>query len=809
MSALTQDLRYGIRSLRKKPGLGAVLVGTLALGIGANTAIFSVINSVLLHPLPYRDADRIVWVSETQPKLDRAPLSAGNYLDYASQNQVFESTAALRGQDFTLTGAGDPERLRGMIVSPGLFSVLAVEPQLGRAFRPEDAAAGAARVAVLGDGFWKRRFGADPSVVGRVLTLNGVPFEVVGVAPPDFRFGRADLYVNPRHVVPEVFSTRTEDDTQNRQMNYLAMVARLKPGVTIEEAQADMAGIIRRDAELYPKEDAGKGVLLVTFKEYVVGDVRPALLVLLAGVGLVLLVTCANVANLLLACAAGRRREIAIRAALGGSRARLFRQLLTESLVVAVAGGALGLGLAWAALRALVAASPPDLPRVSEIGLDATVLAFNYGVSLATGLVFGALPALHASRPDLEAALKEEGRTTAGAGRSRTRRALVAAEVAISIVVVVGAGLLVNSFVRLQQVDPGFDTSDLLTMKLTLPGAKYPEEADQAAFVRRLLERLGALPGVEAAAVSDDLPMAGTDTTNGLNRDGQILESSDRPVVGQHSVSEDFFAALGVPVLRGRGFDTRDTRESLRVAVVNQAFAAEYYPGADPIGRKILFGNPKPDNQWSEIVGVVPDIHHDGLETKPMPAVYQPYAQNPYAYFSILLRTSGAAASLVKPAEAAVREVDPDQPVHSVSTMDEVVAESYASRRFSTALFTLFGALALVLVAVGIYGVVSFAVTQRLHEIGIRVALGARPAHVVRLVVGEGLRLTIAGVAVGVAAALALSRLMAGMLFGVTPTDPLTFGLVSAGLVLVALAAAVVPTWRALRVDPATTLRSE
>ena len=809
METLWQDVKFSARMLAKRPGFAAVAVITLALGIGANTAIFSVVRGVLLRPLPYADPERLVWLWERQPSLDRAPFSGADFLDYESQTKSFDHVVAVRPLNFTLTGQGDPERVRGGVATPNIFAALGKRPVLGRDFAADDAKPGAPRVALLTFGYWQRRFGGDAGVVGRSIALNEASVTIVGVLPQGFTFMRdVELWLNPRHRIPEVFSGLPDDPTLNRRAHYLSVFGKLKPGVTLAQANADLDAVAKRLQQQYAS-NAGHTASLVSLYDLVTSDVRPTLLLLSAAVGLVLLIACANVANLLLARATERQREVAIRTALGASRGRLVRQLLTENALLALAGGALGLALAWWGVDALVAARPQDLPRLSDIRVDTMVLAFTLSVSFLTGLLFGLAPALRASRVGLSEVLKEGGRGAAGGQRHFLRNLLVVSEVAMSLVLLVGAGLLVKSMVRLLEVKPGFNPKNLATMWISFSSARYSAPERTAQFLEELLPRLEALPGVSGVAFSNDLPLEGQDTTSIPTIEGvSPFKKGEEPLVGIHVVNPRYFEAMGIPLLRGRAFAERDRLNSTPVAVINESMAKRFWPTEDPIGKRfrVLGSGPR---DLLEIVGVVGDVRHNGLNNPASMDSYLPVLQRPWDYIGLAVRAKGDAAALAASVGAVVRSIDPSQPVFGVRNFDQVLDETLAGRRLALTLLGLFATLAAVLAAVGLYGVMAFSVTQRTHEIGIRMALGAQPGDVLRMVIRQGLTMALAGVAIGIGAALGLTRFLTSMLFEVNPTDPVTFVAVALGLAAVALVACYVPARRATRVEPVIALRYE
>ena len=811
LETIIQDLRYGVRVLAKSPVFTAVAVLTLALGIGANSAIFSIVNAVLLRPLDYKDSGRLVLVNHNYRKLGlRASVSAPGYAHYREHAQSFSAVAAYTGWSVNLTGDGEPERLQGLTVTPNLFPLLGADAARGRVLLEEEGQPGRGRVIVLSDALWRRRFGADPNVVGRALTLNGNPFTVVGVMPPAFRFGRefgpaADFWA------PITF-TQQQLSPDNLTNEYLGVVASLKPGVSLAQAQAEMDAIAKtlRDQYMPGSDEAYWGLLVTPMSELVVGDIRPALLVLLGAVALVLLIACANVANLMLARAASRQKEIAIRSALGAGRGRVVRQLLTESTLIALLGGAAGLLLANWGLTFLLRMNEDKIPRAHEIGLDWGVVAFTAGVSLLTGLAFGLGPAFQTSRVDLHDTLKEGGRSGSAGTRRGVRGALVVAEVSLAVVLLVGAGLLVRSFVGLRHVSPGFQPEHVIAMQVSLPYKRYPEPGQQADFYRRAMESAAALPGVRAAGAVSSLPMGGDTMSSSFRIEGRPVSPNETLPHGDlWSATHDYFRALGIPLVRGRYFSERDAADAPGVAIIDEVTARKYWPSEDPVGKRISFEGDGDDRKWREVVGVVGHVKNRGLEGEARPQYYVPYPQNPFSSMAIVVQAEGDPAALAGTVRGAIQAIDVDLPVYRVTTMERLVADSLAERRFSTLLLGVFAAVALLLAAVGLYGLLSYTVAQRRHEIGIRMALGARAGDVLRLVVGQALWLTLAGIALGLVAALALTRVMAGLLYGVSALDPATFAGVALLLLAVALAACLVPARRATRVDPAIALRAE
>jgi putative ABC transport system permease protein len=801
------DLRYAIRLQRKNPAFTIVAVIALALGIGANTAIFSVVNTVLLRPLPYKDPERLVmvWEEATKAGYPQDTPTAANFIDWRDQNQTFEGMAAITDDSFNLTGAGDPERLEGQRVSTNLFPLLGVEPQIGRVFTAAEDQPGNERVVLLSYGLWQRRFGGDAGIVGKTLQLNGAGYTVVGVMPVRFQFPTPD----DEAWVPIAFS---QEDAANRGRHYLRVVGRIKPNVTLAQAQADVSTIATRLQQLYPQTNTDLGAVITPLHEHLVGDIKPALLILLGAVGLVLLIACANVANLLLARAAVRQKEIAVRVALGARRSRLIRQFLTESVSLSLLGGLAGLAIAYVGLIILKSFIPENISQARAISIDYKVLGFTLLVSLATGLIFGLAPALQSIRFNQAETLKEGGRdaATGGSGK-RLRSLLVMAEVAISLVLLIGAGLLINSFLRLRNVDPGFRAENLLTMRVVLPELKYERRVQRSAFYTDLVQRVQSLPGVRSAAVTTNLPLYRQGNSISIS-----IEGRPEPPPGQESIivtriiSPGYFDTMSIPVLKGRELTDQDTDDSPNVVVISESMARRYWPGEEAVGKRIALGRIQSPDDWMQIVGVVKDVRQFELNADPKPQMYLTHRQ--YGFFDardLVVKTDVDPASMASAVRKAVWEIDKDQPVSNIRTMETILADSIARQRFSMLLLAIFASVALVLAAVGIYGVMSYSVAQRTHEIGIRMALGAQTSAVLKLAVGYGLKLVIAGIAIGLVAAFALTRVMATLLFGVTATDPTTFTLISLLLVAVAAIASYIPARRATRVNPIIALRYE
>ena len=804
MGTLIKDVRYGVRILFRTPGFTVVAILALALGIGANTAIFSVVDSILLRSLPFRDPSSLLMVWEKSRNSDRNVVSPANYLDWKSRNHVFGDLAAVVDIfQMNLTGAGDPEEVLAGAVSANFFQMIGVQPVIGRAFLPEEDKRGHDHVVVLSHRLWQRRFGGDRRIVGTTITLNGESHQVIGILPPDFAWNnrRTDVWVP--------YAIDTNRDYRATSGRFMSVVARLRSDVTMTQAQAEMSGIARQLEQEHPEFNKNWGVNLVALHEQTVGPVRPALMVLLASVGFVLLIACVNVANLLLARAAVRQREIAVRTALGAGRWRVVRQLLTESVLLSAAGGLLGLLLARWGVDALVKLAPSSIPRLSEIGINKGVFAFTALVSLATGILFGFAPAIEMSNAHLNDALKEGGRSSTGdVRRHRMRNLLVVSEVALSLVLLIGAGLLIRSFGRLEAVNPGFNPDRLLTMSVHLSGSKYSQDPQVVSFFQQAVEHVRHLPGVRSAGAINFLPLTGMASATGFTVVGRpVPKAGEHPGTEVRVVASDYFRTMGIPLLKGRNFTEHDTQKSPRVLIVSASLAHRFFPDEDPVGKKLIieWADSIPD----EIVGVVGDILHDGLDSRPEPMIYWPEARMPYNFMTLVVRAHGDPMSMASTVIREIRDIDPEQPVADVQPMNDVVAESVSRQRFNMLLLTVFAGLAVALAAVGIYGVMANGVTERTHEIGIRIALGAKRADVMRMVLGQGMAPALAGIAIGLAVAFVLTRLMKSLLFEVRATDPATYAGLSFALLLVALVACFVPAWRATSVDPTVALRYE
>jgi len=813
METLLQDIRYGIRMLLKSPGVSIIATIALALGIGANTAIFSVVNAVLLRPLPFPNSDSLMAVFETDQQRGqvRGSYSYPNFFDLRDQNQVFERVAAYHSSDFIMTGSGDPARLQGTVVTADLFSLLGVSPILGRTFvTDEDKPSETGRVVVLSEDLYQRRFNSNPSILNQPITLDGNKFTVIGVMPRSFQFPIQNEPV-------ELWTTSASDAsgatpmTAQRGAHFLRLIARLKQGVTRIQAQSEVNTIATRLEQQYPDTNTHKGILVEPALEAIVGDIRPALLILLGAVACVLLIACANVANLLLARATGRYKEMAIRAALGASRFRVVRQLLTESVLLSIAGGGVGLLLAvwWADL--LVALGKEDIPRAIQVGLDWRVLTFTLLISVLTGFVFGLVPAFHSSRTDLTDSLKEGGRGASTARHNRMRSGLVVTELAIAVVLLVGAGLLIQSLWRLQQVDSGLQPHNVLTFNFALPEVKYDGEK-QSQFFQQLRKRLETLPGVQSASTALPLALSGDLFSISFEIEGRPVAKKDQPSGDVFITDVGYFKTMGIPIIKGRDFNEFDQHKSTQVIIVSETLAKKHFAGEDPIGKRIKTGISTFDNEPStmrEIIGVVGDVKNRGLNTEVRAAYYLPETQVPLPQITAIIKTTGDPHALLAAATREVGALDKDVPVFGAKTMDEYLASSVAAPRFNTTLLSIFAGVALVLTVIGLYGVMSYSVAQRTNEIGIRLALGAQPRNVVALVVKQGFRLVLLGLAIGLIGAFAATRVVASLLFGVTAKDPLTFMGSAVLLGLIGLLSCYLPARRATKVNPIEALRCE
>ena len=794
MQTLWQDIRYGVRMLLKNPGFAAVAVLTLALGIGANTAIFSVVNAVLLRPLPYRNPSQLVSIYDQQPQIGKTPASYPEYLDWRKQSQVFESVAAVTGSSWVLTGQGLPEQISVQRVSASYLPMLGIEPMLGRNIRPEEEEVSGDRVVLLSYPAWKSRFGGDRGVVGKTLELNDQTFTVIGVLPGDFPLQNqaellAGLRLDPRVAI--------------RGLHFINVYGRLRPGLNLAQAQKELVPLVAR---LQKEQSTTHGITLFDMKEDLTKGTDAPLYILLGAVGFVLLIGCANVANLLLSRAVKRRREIAIRIAIGAGRWRLVRQLLTESILLGLAGGALSLVIAEWGVETLARVFVDRLPRSSGIRLDTHVLVFAFGISIVTGILFGLVPAWESLKVSIYDTLKEGGRLGGHVSR-RKRNVLVVSEIALSLVLSTGAGLLIRSFFQLTHASKGFASDHVLTFSVNLPNTRYAEPQKQATFFQQVLERMKNLPGVASVGIVNQLPLGGGYANGDIGMEGRKYAEGSEPLADKCFVSADYFRTMRIPLVRGRFFSDADTSSAPHVAIINQTFAQKYLPNEDPIGKRIAFG--WGTDGFQEIVGIVGDVKHDNLKDTVRPQVCVPYMQRPNDAFQFVLRTTTDPVSLAGVAREQVTAIDSSQPIRGLETMDGVVAKSLTDQRTAMWLLGAFAGLALALTIVGIYGVISYSVNQRSHEIGLRMALGAQPLDVLRQVLVEGMTLAFVGVGIGLVAALVLTRLMASQIYGISARDPLTLALVSLLLTGVALAASYVPARRAMRLDPMVALRYE
>jgi len=805
MESLIKDIKYALRMLAKRPGFAVLAVVTLALGIGANSAIFSVVNGVLLRPLPYQEPDKLIWIWDTQPQLETAPSSLADFLDWREQSTSFDGLAGYEDGRMFFDGGDTPGDVPMGLVTSDFFSVFRVNPILGTTFSEEQSRPGKFRVVILSYGLWQQRFGADPNIVGQTMSLSAVPYTIIGVMPEGFDYPNKSEFWRPFPIDPAQVS---------RGAHFLQVVARLKPGVTLDQAQAEMSLIAARLSDQYKEVNAGHGVKLQLLQEVIVGSTRTILVVLLGAVGFVLLIACANVANLMLARSISRQKEFAIRAALGAHRARIIRQLLTESGLLAITGGALGLALGRLGVKALTSLSLNNIPRSAEITLDLCVIGFTFAISLLTGIIFGLAPALQVSKVDLSESLKESGRSsTSSKGRNRLRSLLVISEVALTIVPLIGAGLMIKSFIRLVDVNPGFSTDNRLTIGVTAFRAKYPGEQDVAALYQRLTERLAGTSGVEAVGAINDIPLSGGDTTDSFTIEGRPrVRKEEEPSTAYCVVMPDYFKAMGIPFLRGRDFLSTDTKQSPNVVIISQSLADLHFPGEDPLGHRITLQGQVRDPLV--IVGIVGDIRQIGLDEKVRPTIYVPYLQDPLGSevsraMALVVHTKSDPTQMAATLRSEVLAVDNSLPIYSLKTVSDYLSDSLSRRRFNMTLLAVFAAVALVLAGVGIYGVVSYSVTERTHEIGIRQALGARRTDIMKIVVGKGMTLVLIGVIVGLIASYLLTRFIESLLYEVSAVDPVTFVVIPLVALGVALLACAVPARRAMRVDPMEALRYE
>jgi putative ABC transport system permease protein len=796
---MLHDLRYAIRTLFKTPGFAAVAVVTLALGIGANSAIFSVVNTVLFHALPYPEPERLVRVREKTKSFGYMSIAYPNFLDWSTQNKVFSSQCVVREESFTLTGTSEPERIKGVRVSNGLFATVGIHPSHGHGFLPEDDHKGAGRTVILSDGLWKRRFGGDPAAIGQAARLDGVSYSIIGVMPPEFRL--------PLIASDVLLPVGLDANTNRGDHSVDAAIARLKPGVSVAQAKSNLDAIARELARRYPGSNGGWELTTDGLQDSLAGEFRPAMLILFGAVGLVLLIACANVANLLLARSTARRREFAIRAALGAGRSRLARQSLVESLLLGLLGGCLGLLVASWGIDFLVSLKPADIPLAQAIRIDASVLRFTLAASIFTGLLFGLMPALESCRVALSETLKEGGRTSAGSwSRYGLRRTLVISEIALSLVLAVGAALLIKSFVNVAHVDPGFRAESVVTMRVSLPAATYSDNGKVTAFFTRLLENTGHISGMTAVGAVSNLPLANENWQTGFTVEGRprAARAVDQEFTESALIAGDYFQAMGIPLRRGRFFNDGDKPGSPPVMIVDETMVKKYWPGEDPIGKRIFVMN-----DMRQVVGVVAHVKHYGLDRSARVESYFPFRQSPFEDLYIVVRTPVDPAAMSAAVRDQVHAMDKDLAVFNIRTMRTLVADSMATRRFSMMLLAVFAGLAVTLAAIGIYGVMAYTVAQRAHEMGIRMALGARAQDVRWLVVRQAMVLASIGAGAGLAVSLSATSVMSSLLFGVTATDPAVFAGVTTLMIGVALLASYMPARRATRVDPMVTLRCD
>ena len=812
METLFRDLRYSFRMLTKSPGFTAVAILSIALGIGANTTVFSVINAVLLRSVPYKDPSSLVLLwgdTNTEHSLRRHnQVSATDVADYRAQASVFEEVATYSGWYPIMSGDSEAERIPAIQVGDGFFKVMKGQPLLGRVFTAEEQVDGKDFVIVLGYGLWQRRFGGDPSIVGKTILLNSRPYNVVGVMGPDFHPLPSSL-VSPEGQFYRPVAEAYDDSARDER--HLRAIARLKPGATVAQARSEVNVIAQRLEQQHPLTNKGQGAYVVSIADEIVGGIRPTLLMVFGAVIFVLLVACANVANLLLARSTVRFKEITIRSAIGAARRQLVRQLLTESLVLALLGGALGLMLAIWGTGLVESAGSKINPMFQDIHIDLRSLAFTFGISIITGLLFGLAPALQISRPNLAESLKESGRGSGpSASRNRLRSMLVVSEIALTLVLLVCAGLLIRSVMRLKNVDTGFNAQNILAMNIGLPGIKYPKPENQIAFYKEVTERIASLPGVKAAGTTSVLPLSDNFDGRGLLVEDHPKPRGEEITVDLYIATPGYLRAMEIPVVKGRSITEQDTSDAFKIALINNTMAAQLWPNEDPLGKRIKFpGSEKNPQQWRTIVGVVKDVAQYALDKKPPMQIYVPHAQFPTGFSTIVVKTESDSSAMTGAIRREILAVDKDQAVFKVTTLDQLMGESIQVRRFFMILLLVFAALALVLAAVGIYGVMSYVASQRTHEIGIRMALGAQANDVLRLIIGNGMTLALLGVSAGLVGAIALTRLMEDLLFGVTATDRVTFVTVSVGLILVALLACYIPARRATKIDPLVALRYE
>ena len=815
---MKQDLKYALRVLLKNPLITAVALVTLALGIGANTAIFSVLNAVVLRPLPYADPDRLVVVWETIAGNDRRSAAPGNFTDWRAQNKTFSDLAATFYGNFNLTADGPPERINGATVTSNLMSTLGVSARLGRTFQPEDDEHQDQRLAILSDDLWQRRFGGARDIAGKTISIDESSYIVVGVMPPGFKYPvQSELWVLGRDrsaVSMSLISQFPKNDwSHERDAHFISAVGRLKPGITLSQAQSDIAGIAQRLEHDFPATNAGLGSSVIPLHTQIVGNVKTLLSILLGAVAFVLLIACTNVASLLLARASQRDRELAIRRAVGASRFRLVRQLLTESVVLSFLGGLAGLGLSVWAVSLFIKLSPGDIPRLEEASVDLRLLGFTLMVSMLTGIAFGLWPALHATGGSLNQSLKDAGsKASEGKRRRRSRNVLIVTELALAQVLLIGAGLLIVSYYRASRIDPGFNADHVLSAKIAPSAKKYPDPKSRVSFYSQVIEQLQTLPGVSSVGMVMNLPLSGASMNRGFKVEGRPEPKPDENVAMDYQVvNSDYFATLEIPIVRGRGLTEQDNETAPRVIVINEAMAHAFWPNEDPVGKRMAIGESSKDTSWRTIVGVVGSVRHAGLTEEPVPCAFIDYRQDleSWSRMAFVMKTSTEPSSLTSTVRSSLVAIDPQQPVYAIEPLEKLIEGSVAPRKFVMSLIGSLAFVALALALVGIYSVISFSVSERTREIGIRMALGAKRRDVLRMILSQGMRVSAVGIVMGLAIALGLTRLLRTLLFEVSATDPITFGLVAMTMSLIALMACYLPARRATRVDPLVALRDE
>ncbi|HEY6803033.1 MAG TPA: ABC transporter permease [Pyrinomonadaceae bacterium] len=815
---MKQDLKYAFRILLKSPAVTAVAVLTLALGIGANTAIFSVLNAVVLRPLPYAEPDRLVTLWETVAGNDKRSVAPGNFTDWREQNRSFSDLAATFYGNFNLTGNGEPERVNGSTVTSNLMSTLGVSAQLGRTFQPDDDEHQDRKVTILSDALWQRRFGGDQQIVGKSITIDDTAYTVVGVMKPGFKFPvLSDLWVlggDRNAVSASLISQFPKNDwSHERDAHFISVIGRLKPGVTLSQAQSDIAGIAGRLEKDFPDTNAGLGSNVISLHTQIVGNVKTLITILLGAVSLVLLIACTNVASLLLARATQREREFAIRRAVGANRGRLVRQLLTESVLLSFVGGIAGLGLSVWAVSLFMKLSPGDIPRLDEASVDLRLLGFTFLVSLITGVAFGLWPALQATSGSLNQSLKDAGaKASEGKQRRRARNILIVSELALAQVLLVGAGLLIMSYVQVSKIAPGFNADHILSAKIAPAASKYPDPKSRIQFYARALEQLQNLPGVNSAGMVMSLPLSGASMNRGFTKEGEREARPDENVAMDYQVvSHDYFSTLQIPVLRGRGFTEQDNASAPHVIVISETMAKRYWPNEDPVGKRMAIGESSKDTSWRTIIGVVGDVRHASLTDLPVPTGYIDFRQDleSWSRMGFVIKTQTDPSALISSVRSSLVSVDPQQPVYAVDPMEKLLSSSVAPRKFVMTLIGSLAVVALALAIVGIYGVISFSVNERTREIGIRMALGAKRRDVLKMILSQGMRVAGLGIVIGLAIAFGVTRLLTSLLFEVSATDPTTFVLVAATLGVVAVMACYLPARRATKVDPLIALKEE